>query len=95
MEADRAQAERREPGRDVLHCPGVPEVGTDPRTRGCPAAETRGCPAGLQSRAAASSDSHTSEADMVPAAGRLSDLTKPEERRDTETVLYESGSSTG
>lgn len=48
MEAGQAEAERQEPGPDVLHCPGAPEEGTDPRAQACPAAHTQGCQGGLQ-----------------------------------------------
>lgn len=53
MEAGQAEAERPEPGPDVLHCPGVPEEGRDPRAQACPAAQTQGCLGGLPNRTGA------------------------------------------
>lgn len=69
MEASHAEAGRPEPGPDVLHCPGDPEEGTDPRTHVCPAAQTQGCPLGPKSRTGTSDGPGTSEADKVLTAG--------------------------
>lgn len=79
-EAGQAEAGRREQGRDVVHYPGVREEEADPRTHGCPAAETQGCPGGLRNRAGAGGVSDTREADRRPTAGRLTGSAEPEER---------------